>query len=121
MAKKKPASPPPTFEESIAQLERVVGELESGNLGLAESLGHYEAGVKHLKSCYLLLEQAERKIELLSGVDASGNPISEPFTAGEEAARDDGSGEPTVAETDGNRDFAKHVGSRGRRGHAVLN
>jgi exodeoxyribonuclease VII small subunit len=40
--------------------------------------------VKHLKGCQQLLEHAERKIEVLSGVDADGNPITKPFEEAEE-------------------------------------
>ena len=61
------------------ELEKIVAELESGKLGLSDALARYEEGVKHLKGCQQLLEMAERKIELLSGVDADGNPITEPF------------------------------------------
>lgn len=68
-----------SFEESLEALEKIVGELESGKLGLSDALERYENGVKHLKSCQGLLERAERKIELLSGVDADGNPIAQPF------------------------------------------
>ncbi len=68
-----------SFEESLAELEAIVGELEGGKLGLSDALARYERGVKHLKSCHGLLEQAERRIELLSGVDADGNPITEPY------------------------------------------
>jgi exodeoxyribonuclease VII small subunit len=68
-----------SFEESLEQLEKIVADLESGKLGLSEALERYEQGVKHLKSCQQLLERAERKIELLSGVDADGNPITQPF------------------------------------------
>jgi exodeoxyribonuclease VII small subunit len=60
-------------------LEKIVAELESGKLGLSDALARYEEGVKHLKGCQQLLELAERKIELLSGVDAEGNPITERF------------------------------------------
>ena len=35
--------------------------------------------MKHLATCQQLLERAERRIELLSGVDANGNPITQPF------------------------------------------
>jgi exodeoxyribonuclease VII small subunit len=73
-----------TFEESLEELEKIVAELESGKLGLAEALARYEQGVKHLKGCQQLLERAERKIELLSGVDADGNPITRPFEEAEE-------------------------------------
>jgi exodeoxyribonuclease VII small subunit len=71
-----------SFEESLEELEKIVAELESGKLGLSEALARYEQGVKHLQGCQQLLERAERKIELLSGVDAEGNPITEPFDEG---------------------------------------
>ena len=68
-----------TFEQALAQLELIVRKLEEGQLGLSESLAEYEAGVRHLQQCYAALEKAERKIELLAGVDAAGNPITRPF------------------------------------------
>lgn len=73
-----------TFEESLEELEKIVAELESGKLGLSEALERYERGVQHLKSCQQLLERAERKIELLSGVDADGNPITQAFDEGDD-------------------------------------
>ena len=80
MAKKKSASSKPsTFEESLKQLETIVGKLESGKLSLAESLQQYEDGVRHLRSCYALLEDAERKIELVSGLDSEGRAKSEAY------------------------------------------
>ena len=74
-------SPPeqPTFEQSLQRLEEIVHLLEDGDLGLNESLERYEEGVKLLRQSYELLQRAERRIELLSGVDAEGNPITEPF------------------------------------------
>src|SRR5215210_2896175 len=82
MSKKKPATRDEcasSFEDSLKELEKIVAELESGKLGLSDALARYEEGVKHLKGCQQLLEMAERKIELLSGVDADGNAITEPF------------------------------------------
>ncbi len=82
MAKPKPQPgdrEQPSFEEALAQLEGIVRHLEEGELGLDEALARYEDGVKLLRRCQQLLEQAERRIELLSGVDAEGNPISTPF------------------------------------------
>ena len=73
-----------SFEESLEALEKIVAELEGGKLGLSDALERYEQGVKHLKSCQQLLERAERKIELLSGVDADGNPITQPFDEGDD-------------------------------------
>jgi len=84
VAKKKTAtSREPSFEESLQTLETIVAKLEGGKLGLDASLEQYEQGVKHLKSCYRLLGAAERRIELVSGVDAAGNPRSESFSDGE--------------------------------------
>jgi exodeoxyribonuclease VII small subunit len=69
----------PTFEAALALLEEIVHDLEDGRIGLAESLSRYEEGVKLLKRCYALLEQAERRIELVTGIDAAGNPVTQPF------------------------------------------
>ena len=69
----------PSFEEALESLEAIVHELEDGQIGLADALARYEQGVKLLKQCFHLLEGAERKIELLSGFDAAGNPITERF------------------------------------------
>lgn len=83
MAKKKvkaktDASKEP-FEESLARLETIVTDLEGGELGLADALSKYEEGVGRLKHCHSQLESAERRIELLSGVDSDGNPVTAPF------------------------------------------
>ena len=74
-----------SFEDSLSALEHVVHDLEDGNLGLTEALDRYEAGVKHLKRCYRLLEAAERRIELLTGVNEDGTPSTEPFAESSES------------------------------------
>ena len=74
-----------SFEDSLAALEQVVHDLEDGNLGLTEALDRYETGVKHLKRCYQLLEAAERRIELLTGVHDDGTPSTEPFAESSES------------------------------------
>lgn len=82
MAKKqseREAAEGPSFEEALEQLEGIVHQLEEGEIGLDESLEQYEKGVKLLRRCYDLLHRAERRIELLNGVDAEGNPISSPM------------------------------------------
>jgi len=83
MAKKsKPnaaAADPPSFEEGLERLEAIVHELEEGDVGLNEALARYEEGVKLLRRCHELLQRAERRIELLSGVDEAGNPVTRPL------------------------------------------
>ncbi len=69
----------PDFEQALKRLEEIVHQLEEGELGLNEALERYEEGVKLLRQSYDLLQRAERRIELLSGVDAEGNPLTQPF------------------------------------------
>lgn len=94
MAKKKSAGDPQLeeqgFEEQLAQLDQIVGQLESGQLGLEESLKQYELGIRILKSCHGVLQESERKIELLSGIDAEGNPITQPYDEDEESLEEKG-------------------------------
>jgi exodeoxyribonuclease VII small subunit len=68
-----------TFEASLEELEQIVVRLEGGQLGLADSLAAYERGVKRLKGCYEMLTAAERRIELVQGVDADGRVKSAPL------------------------------------------
>ena len=95
MAKKKAASQAdstPTFEASLASLEQIVSELESGDLGLEQSLDAYEKGIQRLKECHRHLKAAERRVEQLSGFDAEGNPVLEPLDDTPTAS----SGKPTT-------------------------
>jgi exodeoxyribonuclease VII small subunit len=81
----------PNFEQSLLKLEAAVHDLEEGQLGLSDALARYEESVKHLKRCYQLLEAAEQKIELLTGVEEDGTACTEPFVdAGEQAAASPG-------------------------------
>jgi exodeoxyribonuclease VII small subunit len=53
------------FEDFLKQVEESVKALEGGKLGLEESIEKYETGVKALHQCYAILEQAEKKIQVL--------------------------------------------------------
>ncbi len=54
------------FETSLEQLERIVRELERGDLPLEKSLELFEQGVKLSRACQERLDQAERRIEMLT-------------------------------------------------------
>ncbi len=68
-----------SFEDSLADLEQIVAKLEGGKLGLSDALGAYEQGVQRLKACYQMLQHAERRIELVQSVDASGRAQTVPL------------------------------------------
>jgi len=53
------------FEEDIKKLEKIVDELSSGKLTLAESLKKYEEGIKLAQDCSEVLNDAQRKVEML--------------------------------------------------------
>lgn len=68
------------FESSLAEVEQIVSQLESGQLNLTDSLKQYELGIKRLKRCHQLLESAEQRVSQLAGFDADGNPITEAMS-----------------------------------------
>ena len=54
-----------TIEESLTELERLVEELENGDLELDQALKKFEQGVKLSRECQKTLEEAEMKIKIL--------------------------------------------------------
>jgi exodeoxyribonuclease VII small subunit len=71
------------FEAALARLEEIVAELESGELGLEQSLKLFEEGVKLARVCNARLEEAERKVEVLLK-DKNGKMTAKPFEEKEE-------------------------------------
>jgi exodeoxyribonuclease VII small subunit len=68
-----------SFEQALAELDKVVRDLEDGKIGLEDSLGRYEHGVGLLQRCYAQLRAAEQRILELVGVDDDGKPRVRPF------------------------------------------
>jgi len=67
------------FEAALEKLEEIVDKLESGDIGLDESIKQYEEGMKLLKFCTAKLDEVEKKIEILVK-DKSGKVTgSKPF------------------------------------------
>ena len=83
-----------TFEDALAELERIVRELQDGKIGLEESLVRYEHGVGLLRRCYGQLRQAEQRIVELMGIDGDGKVLTRPFehVAKVAAAKNDSNG-----------------------------
>jgi exodeoxyribonuclease VII small subunit len=54
------------FESAIAELETIVKTLEDGDLALEKSLALFERGVQLSRFCHSKLEEAERRVEILT-------------------------------------------------------
>jgi len=54
-----------TFEASLKELEKIVSQLEDGDLPLEESMKLFEKGIRLSRECQERLSQAERRIEVL--------------------------------------------------------
>lgn len=71
------------FEDALARLEQIVDTLEGGNLPLEDSLKVFEEGVGLARHCARYLDEAEKRIEILTR-DASGLLKTEPLRWSEE-------------------------------------
>ena len=69
-----------SFEEQIQELEKIINELENGNLNLDDSVIKFEEGMKISKECNKMLENAEKKITILLNGE-NGEVQEENFTA----------------------------------------
>ena len=69
------ASQGATFETSLAELNEAVNRLESGTLGLSESIAAYERGVVILRRLHEQLADVEERVRMLVRIDDQGRPI----------------------------------------------
>ncbi|WP_299564511.1 exodeoxyribonuclease VII small subunit [uncultured Sulfitobacter sp.] len=62
-----------SFEAAMAELEKVLGQLERGDVALEESIALYERGAALKARCEAKLKEAEEKVAAIT-LDADGNP-----------------------------------------------
>ncbi len=72
------AKPVMNFEAALARLEEIVRRLESGDVGLEESIKIYEEGMKLKSLCAQKLSEAQQRVEKIT-LSADGKP-SAPIT-----------------------------------------
>ena len=65
MAKRPPAAPTVDFEGALAELERIVEKMESGEQTLEEALAAFQRGVELTRACQQGLKDAEQRVEKL--------------------------------------------------------
>ena len=54
------------FEQALEQLEGIIDQIESGEIGLEDSLKHYESGTALVKRCRAILDRTEKRIAELA-------------------------------------------------------
>jgi exodeoxyribonuclease VII small subunit len=64
----------PTFEQAVQALEKIIERIESGEIGLEQSIAEYERGVSLIKRCREVLDRAEQRVEELTGQMQVGTP-----------------------------------------------
>ena len=77
--------PATKFEDALARLETIVNELEKGDLPLNDSLKIFEEGIKLSKTCLKILDDSERKVEILVR-ETGGKKRLQAFSVDEEEA-----------------------------------
>ncbi|MFO7871917.1 MAG: exodeoxyribonuclease VII small subunit [Kiritimatiellia bacterium] len=88
-----------TFEQALEKLETIVGDMESGNMGLEEMVARFEEGQALLKFCNGKLNEVERKIEML--VKKDGKLETVPFEDEDSNAETRDGGENEANESEG--------------------
>jgi exodeoxyribonuclease VII small subunit len=74
------------FEDELADLEGIVGQIDSGELSLEESISAFERGIALVRSLNQKLDEVERRVEVLIR-DSRGELKSVPYQG--DFARDD--------------------------------
>jgi exodeoxyribonuclease VII small subunit len=92
MAATKKGSKPPAFEEALRRLEAIVKSLEEGDLSLEDSLRLFEEGVQLTRLCATRLDEAQRRIEVLTRSEQGDLKLVpfEPAPGDDPDAGDDG-------------------------------
>lgn len=61
------AATPPSFEQALAELEKIVTRMEGGQLSLEEALAAHKRGLELAKLCQTRLEAAQQQVRILEG------------------------------------------------------
>ncbi len=86
--RRKPPAKPVDLEKSLAELETIVEQLESGELPLEKSLKEFERGVRLSRECQGALKDAEQRVQILMGDELKDFATDDP------EARDDEEEDP---------------------------
>ncbi len=79
--------PQPSFEEAMRRIEEISRQLEAGEISLEDSLAAFDEGMRLVRRCSRLLEEARQKVTML--IEEDGEAQEVPFTpcSGEDGER----------------------------------
>jgi len=92
------------FEAALSRLETLVNSLEKGDLSLEQSLKVFEEGVRLSQNCERLLNEAEKKVEMLIH-DKEGKPQTRPYPSNDRTGLPEGVPEMSEQETSSTRNM----------------
>jgi exodeoxyribonuclease VII small subunit len=85
MAKRPPQTDTLSFEDAVEQLETLIDQIESGEIGLEESLKRYEQGCALIKRCRAILDGAQATIAELTAAPGGGLTVQDGENQGDAA------------------------------------
>lgn len=62
----------PSIEESFAQIEEIIAKMEQQDVSLDDSFSLYQQGILQLKNCNALLDEVEKKMQILNEQGEAG-------------------------------------------------
>ncbi len=68
-----------TFEQGMERLEQIVRSMERGDVSLAESLKLFQEGTELVRTCGVLLDEAEMVVKKVTAA-SDGSPVEEAFS-----------------------------------------
>ncbi len=101
VSKKKAESGAPddmSFEDALGEVEAIIDRIESGKVGLEQSISEYERGAKLIKHCREVLQRAELRVQDLTGelMGSGGKGDSSPSPGGADETPARGAGGPAA-------------------------
>jgi exodeoxyribonuclease VII small subunit len=78
-----------SFEDGVEELEQIIERIESGEIGLEESLTHYERGMALIQHCKTVLADCEQRVEDLTKELQAADTQQDAAAAGDAADSQD--------------------------------
>jgi exodeoxyribonuclease VII small subunit len=76
------------FEQAMQRLDAIVAAMESGEIGIEDSIAKYEEAMALATHCRKILDEAEQRIQKIQ-LDSSGQPQATPFEPEGDAGEED--------------------------------